>query len=87
MNFEKIRFTWRSGKSAYFPKIQEKSFHGIGQKLSKVPPREKADSPGQNFRGTAKILAENLGLVLGFVVITIVSTFIFVWYTALKRNL
>lgn len=56
-------------------------------KLSKVPPREKADSPGQNFRGTAKILAENLGLVLGFVVITIVATFIFVWYTALKRNL
>jgi hypothetical protein len=49
--------------------------------------RKKADSPGQNFGEFGKVLAENLGLVLGCIAITIVATFIFVWYTALKRNL
>lgn len=61
--------------------------HGIGKKVPGAAHRKKADSPGQNFQGISKVLAENLGLVLAVISLAILGTFIFVWYTALKRNL
>ena len=61
--------------------------HEIGQKVPSAVHRKKADSPGQNFLEIRKVLAGNLGLVLAGVSLAILGTFIFVWYTALKRNL
>lgn len=59
----------------------------IGQKVPGAAHRKKADSPGQNFGEIGKVLAGNLGLVLAAISLAILGTFIFVWYTALKRNL
>jgi hypothetical protein len=68
-------------------KLTSQNSQGIGQKVASAAHRKKADSPGRNSREFGKVLVENLGLVLGCIAITIVATFIFVWYTALKRNL
>ncbi len=79
MNFEKIRFTWRSGKSAFFPKTQENSFQETGENLCKSPRAKKAGSPGPS--------PDQVAFSLVIFVIALVGTFVFVWYTALKRNL
>jgi hypothetical protein len=60
-------------------KIASQNSHGIGQKVAGAAHREKADSPGRNL--------EQIGFSLVIFVIALVGTFIFVWYTALKRNL
>jgi len=60
-------------------KIATQNSHGIGQKVAELPRAKKADSPGRNL--------ELIGFSLVIFVIALVGTFIFVWYTALKRNL
>ena len=83
----KIRLPWVDGLRAFFPKKQGKNCQGIGQKQVKCSPSEKADSPPGNSVEILKIFGRNLSLVLLVTVSVIVATFIFVWYTALKRNL
>jgi hypothetical protein len=60
-------------------KIASQNSHGIGQKVPGAAHRKKADSPGQNL--------EQIGFSLVIFVIALVGIFVFVWYTALKRNL
>ena len=50
-----------------------------GEKVGELLRAKKADSPGRNL--------ELIGFSLVIFVIALVGTFIFVWYTALKRNL
>jgi hypothetical protein len=60
-------------------KLTSQNSQGIGQKVAGAAHRKKADSPGRNL--------ELIGFSLIIFVISLVGTFIFVWYTALKRNL
>lgn len=53
--------------------------HETGQNIPQYHRAKKADSPGPN--------PEQFGLVLIGISLAILGTFIFVWYTALKRNL
>ncbi len=60
-------------------KLTSQNSQGIGEKVGELPRAKKADSPGRNL--------EQIGFSLVIFVIALVGTFIFVWYTALKRNL
>jgi hypothetical protein len=83
----KNRLPWVDGLGAFFPKKQGKNCDQPRQKQVKCSLREKLASPPGNFGQILKILGRNLSLVLLCTVSVIVATFIFVWYTALKRNL
>lgn len=60
-------------------KIATHNSQGNGEKVGELLRAKKADSPGRNL--------ELIGFSLVIFAITLVGTFIFVWYTALKRNL
>jgi hypothetical protein len=60
-------------------KIATQNSQGNGEKVDELPRAKKADSPGRNL--------ELIGFSMVIFVIALVGTFIFVWYTSLKRNL
>ena len=60
-------------------KIATQNSHGNGEKVGELTRAKKADSPGPS--------PDQVAFSLVIFVIALVGTFVFVWYTALKRNL
>lgn len=75
----KNRLTWVDGLRAFFPKKQGKNCQGNGQKLPQEIKAKKRDSPGPS--------PDQFILAVVGTIFVIVGAFVFVWYTALKRNL
>lgn len=75
----KNRLPWVDGFRAFFPKKQGKNCQGIGQNLSQELKGKKRDSTGPS--------PDQFILAVVGTIFVIVGAFVFVWYTALKRNL